>query len=123
MVKSKSMEVMKAVQEDLGEVKTTLSTYAAPVKGAGGVIKNSIQVVLFLRWWWILLWSLIEFALILSCLQELDEVTDEMAEAAINGVAKGASSLWNMASGWLANFKYDFFLNIVKRWPSTTYLF
>ena len=66
MVKSKSMEVMKAVQEDLGEVmiiiamctiivdevaqasypkvKTTLSTYAAPVKGAGGAIKNSIQV-------------------------------------------------------------------------------
>merc|ERR1719249_617310 len=69
MVKSKSMEVMKAVQEDLGEVKTTLSTYAAPVKGAGGAIKNSIQ--------------------------ELDEVTDEMAEAAINGVTKGASSLWN----------------------------
>ena len=43
--------------------------------------------------------SSIEFARILSCLQELDEVTDEMAEAAINGVAKGASSLWNMASG------------------------
>ena len=33
-------------------------------------------------------------------LQELDEVTDEMAEAAINGVTKGASSLWNMASGY-----------------------
>ena len=49
MVKSKSMEVMKAVQEDLGEVKTTLTTYAAPVKGAGGVIKNSIQVGLFSR--------------------------------------------------------------------------
>ena len=32
-------------------------------------------------------------------LKELDEVTDEMAEAAINGVTKGASSLWNMASG------------------------
>merc|ERR1712223_2099962 len=43
-------------------------------KGEGGVIKNSIQ--------------------------ELDEVTDEMAEAAINGVAKGASSLWSMASGY-----------------------
>ena len=99
MVKSKSMEVMKAVQEDLGEVKTTLSTYAAPVKGAGGVIKNSIQVGLFSRWWWTLLRSSIEFAWILSCLQELDEVTDEMAEAAINGVAKGATSLWNMASG------------------------
>merc|ERR1719350_50441 len=74
MVKSKSMEVMKAVQEDLGEVKTTLSTYAAPVSGAGGAIKNTIK--------------------------ELDEVTDEMAETAINGVAKGASSLWNMASGY-----------------------
>ena len=34
-------------------------------------------------------------------LQELDEVTDEMAEAAINGVTKGASSLWNMASGYI----------------------
>jgi len=74
MVKSKSLEVMKAVQEDLGEVRSTISTYAAPVKGAGGAIKNSIQ--------------------------ELDEVTDEMAEAAINGVSKGASSLWNMASGY-----------------------
>ena len=63
---SERLEVMKAVQEDLGEVtiiiamsriivyevaqasylkvKTTLSTYAAPVKGAGGAIKNSIQV-------------------------------------------------------------------------------
>jgi len=74
MVKSKSMEVMKAVQEDLGEVRSTISTYAAPVKGAGGAIKNTIQ--------------------------ELDEVTDEMAEAAINGVTKSASSLWNMASGY-----------------------
>ena len=27
-------------------------------------------------------------------------MTDEMAEAAINGVTKGASSLWNMASGY-----------------------
>jgi len=74
MVKSKSMEVMKAVQEDLGEVRSTLSTYAAPVSGAGGAIRSTIQ--------------------------ELDEVTDDMAEAAINGVAKGASSFWNMASGY-----------------------
>merc|ERR1719430_2519555 len=74
MVKSKSMEVMKAVQEDLGEVRSTLSTYAAPVSGAGGAIRSTIQ--------------------------ELDEVTDEMAETAINGVAKGASSFWNMASGY-----------------------
>lgn len=71
MVKSKSMEVMKAVSSDLGEVKSTLSTYAGPV--AGGV-KNTIV--------------------------ELDEVTDEMAEAAITGVAKSASSFWNMASGY-----------------------
>jgi len=74
MVKSKSLEVMKAVGEDLGEVRSTISTYAAPVKGAGGAIKNTIL--------------------------ELDEVTDEMAEAAINGVTKSASSFWNMASGY-----------------------
>lgn len=74
MVKSKSMEVMKAVQEDLGEVKTTISTYTAPVKGAGGAIMNSVK--------------------------ELDEVTDEMAEAAISGVTKSASSIWSLASGY-----------------------
>eukprot|EP00092_Neocalanus_flemingeri_P063615 GFUD01077013.1.p1 GENE.GFUD01077013.1~~GFUD01077013.1.p1 ORF type:complete len:362 (+),score=133.80 GFUD01077013.1:53-1138(+) len=81
MVKSKSMEVMKAVTEDLSEVKETLGQYAtplskavAPIKGAGTSIKNSIK--------------------------ELDEVTDDMAENAINGVAKGASSLWNFASGY-----------------------
>jgi len=81
MVKSKSMEVMKAVSEDLTEVKETLGQYStplgqavAPIKGAGGMIKNTIK--------------------------ELDEVTDEMAESAINGVTKGASSLWNMASGY-----------------------
>lgn len=73
-------------------MKSTLSTYAAPVKGAGGVIKNSIQVGK-------------KGSLSITGtptqpdLQELDEVTDEMAEAAINGVTKGASSLWNMASG------------------------
>jgi len=74
MVKSKSMEVMKAVGEDLGEVKSTMVQYAAPVKGAGGAIKNTLL--------------------------ELDEVTDEMAEAAINGVTKSASTFWNMASGY-----------------------
>merc|ERR1719400_1921586 len=74
------MEVMKAVTEDLTEVKDTLGQAVAPlgkavapIKGAGGVIK--------------------------STLKEIDEVTDEMAESAINGVTKGASSLWNMASG------------------------
>jgi len=81
MVKSKSMEVMKAVTEDLTEVKDTLGQAVAPlgkavapIKGAGGVIK--------------------------STLKEIDEVTDEMAESAINGVSAGASSLWNMASGY-----------------------
>jgi|ERR1712013_359 len=81
MVKSKSMEVMKAVTEDLSEVKDTLGQYTtplgqavAPIKKTGGLIKNTIK--------------------------ELDEVTDEMAETAINGVAKGASSFWNMASGY-----------------------
>jgi len=74
MVKSKSMEVMKAVQGDLGEVRSTLSTYAAPVAGAGGAIKSTIQ--------------------------ELDEVTDDMAEAAIAGVSRGAGAFWNMASGY-----------------------
>jgi len=81
MVKSKSMEVMKAVTEDLGEVKDTIgqlgtpiSQAVAPLKKTGGLIKSTIK--------------------------ELDEVTDEMAESAINGVAKGASSLWSMASGY-----------------------
>jgi len=81
MVKSKSMEVMKAVTEDLSEVKDTLGQYTtplgqavAPIKKTGGLIKNTIK--------------------------ELDEVTDEMAETAINGVAKGATSFWNMASGY-----------------------
>jgi len=31
--------------------------------------------------------------------QELDEVTDEMTEAALDGVSKSVSSFWNMASG------------------------
>jgi len=81
MVKSKSMEVMKAVTEDLSEVKDTIGQYAtplgqavAPIKKTGGMIKSTIK--------------------------ELDEVTDDMAETAINGVSKGASSLWNMASGY-----------------------
>jgi len=81
MVKSKSMEVVKAVSEDLTEVKETLGQYTAPlgqavapIKRGGGIIKNTIK--------------------------ELDEVTDDMAETAINGVTKGASSLWNMASGY-----------------------
>lgn len=81
MVKSKSMEVMKAVTEDLSEVKDTIGHYAtplgqavAPIKKTGGIIKSTIK--------------------------ELDEVTDDMAETAINGVSKGATSLWNMASGY-----------------------
>ena len=33
-------------------------------------------------------------------IKELDEVTDEMTEAAITGVTKSVSSLWNVASGY-----------------------
>ena len=51
MVKSKSMEVMKAVTEDLSEVKDTIGQYAtplgqavAPIKKTGGLIKNTIKV-------------------------------------------------------------------------------
>ena len=96
MVKSKSMEVMKAVTEDLSEVKDTIGQYAtplgqavAPIKKTGGLIKSTIKV---------------GFEILKKPVQhdtqELDEVTDDMAETAINGVAKGASSFWNMASGY-----------------------
>ena len=51
MVKSKSMEVMKAVTEDVSEVKDTLGQYTiplgqavAPIKKTGGLIKNTIKV-------------------------------------------------------------------------------
>ena len=77
MVKSKSMDVVKAVSEDLTEVKESLGSmqqYTAPIAMAGGVVK--------------------------STLKEIDEITDEMAESAISGVSKGATSLWTMASGY-----------------------
>ena len=77
MVKSKSMDVVKAVSEDLTEVKESLGSiqqYTAPIAKAGGVMK--------------------------STLKEIDEITDEMAETAISGVSKGATSLWSMASGY-----------------------
>ena len=81
MVKSKSMDVVKAVSEDLTEIKdsaiqytSSVGQYTAPVSKAGGAIKNTLK--------------------------EIDEITDEMAESAITGVSKGASSLWNMASGY-----------------------
>jgi len=81
MVKSKSMDVVKAVSEDLTEIKdsavqytSNVSQYTAPVKKAGGALKNTLK--------------------------DIDEITDDMAESAINGVSKGASSLWNMASGY-----------------------
>ena len=97
MVKSKSMEVMKAVTEDLSEVKDTIGQYTtplgqavAPIKKTGGLIKNTIKVV----------FDILNIINTRVCVQELDEVTDEMAETAINGVAKGASSFWNMASGY-----------------------
>jgi len=77
MVKSKSMDVVKAVSEDLTEVKESLGSmqqYTAPIAKAGGVMKTTLK--------------------------EIDEITDEMAETAISGVSKGASSLWTMASGY-----------------------
>lgn len=77
MVKSKSMDVVKAVSEDLTEVKDSLGSmdhYTAPIAKAGGVMKNTLK--------------------------EIDEITDEMAESAITGVSKGATSLWSMASGY-----------------------
>lgn len=74
MVKSKSMEVMKAVTGDLSEVKENIGQYTEPIKKAGGVLKTTLV--------------------------DLDEATDEMAEVAIQGVTAGASSLWKVASGY-----------------------
>jgi len=74
MVKSKSMEVMKAVTGDLTEVKDNLGQYTEPIKKAGGLLKTTLT--------------------------DLDEATDEMAEVAIQGVTTGASSLWKVASGY-----------------------
>lgn len=85
MVKSKSMEVMKSVSSDLAEVKESVKSATTPIlplydnasqkiTGATSVLKNSIK--------------------------ELDEVTDEMTEAAIDGVTKSVSSFWNVASGY-----------------------
>jgi len=74
MVKSKSLEVVKAVSEDLGEVKESLGHYSAPISKAGGALKTTLK--------------------------EIDEITDDMAESAINEVSKGATSLWSMASGY-----------------------
>jgi len=77
MVKSKSMDVVKAVSEDLTEVKDSLGSiqqYTAPIAKAGGVVKTTLK--------------------------EIDEITDEMAESALTGVSKGATSLWSMASGY-----------------------
>merc|ERR1719278_1832730 len=67
MVKSKSMDVVKAVSEDLTEVKESLGSmqqYTAPIAKAGGVMKTTLK--------------------------EIDEITDEMAETAISGVSKTA---------------------------------
>ena len=74
MVKSRSMEVVKAVSEDLTEVKDSLGQYTAPISKAGGALK--------------------------STLKEIDEITDEMAESALTEVSKGATNLWSMASGY-----------------------
>ena len=74
MVKSKSMEVVKAVAEDLTEVKDSLGQYTAPIGAGATKLKTTLK--------------------------EIDEITDEMAESALDGVSKGASSLWSMASGY-----------------------
>ena len=74
MVKSKSMEVVKAVSEDLTEVKDSLGQYTAPIGAGATKLKTTLK--------------------------EIDEITDEMAESALDGVSKGASSLWSMASGY-----------------------
>lgn len=85
MVKSKSMEVVKAVSTDLNEVKESMKTAATPIlplmdgatskiAGATGSLKTTIK--------------------------ELDEVTDELTEAAITGVSKSMSSIWNVATGY-----------------------
>ncbi len=51
--------------------------------------------------------------------QEIDEVTDEMAEAAINGVTKSVSSLWNMASGMFLLFLLVHYQRLPSMgWPS-----
>jgi len=85
MVKSKSMEVVHAVQGDLNEVKETVKTAATPILPmVGGATSKLSGATSALR----------------STIKEIDEVTDEMAEAAINGVTKSVSSFWNMASGY-----------------------
>ena len=81
MVKSKSMEVVKAVSEDLTEIKDSVGQYTAPVAKAGGAVAKAGGAIK-------------------TTLKEIDEITDEMAESAITGVSAGASSLWNMASGY-----------------------
>lgn len=85
MVKSKSMDVVHAVQGDLNEVKETVKTAATPILPmVGGASSKLAGATSAIR----------------STIKEIDEVTDEMAEAAINGVTKSVSSLWNMASGY-----------------------
>jgi len=74
MVKSRSMEVVKAVSEDLNEVKDSLGQYTAPISKAGGALKTTLK--------------------------EIDEITDEMADSALTEFGKGATSLWSMASGY-----------------------
>ena len=75
------MEVVKAVSEDLTEIKDSVGQYTAPVAKAGGAVAKAGGAIK-------------------TTLKEIDEITDEMAESAITGVSAGASSLWNMASGY-----------------------
>jgi len=85
MVKSKSMEVMKAVSTDLNDVKETVKTAATPILPVVGEASGKISGAT---------------TALKKSIKELDEVTDEMTEAAITGVTKSVSSLWNVASGY-----------------------
>jgi len=82
MVKSKSMEVVQAVSGDINEVKETVKTAATPLVG-GASTKIASATGAFK-----------------TSLKEFDEVTDELTDAAITGVSKSVSSIWNMASGY-----------------------
>merc|ERR1712107_593875 len=77
------MGVVKAVSEDLAEVKDSVGQYAAPISKAGGALK--------------------------STLKEIDEITDEMAESAITGVSMepATSGTWPVETIMNPSFLID----------------
>jgi len=89
MVKSKSMEVVKAVSGDLNEVKESVKSAATPyIPMVGGAVGGASSKIADAT------------GSLKSTIKELDEVTDELTEAAITGVSKSVSSIWNIASGY-----------------------